>query len=185
MILFWKIFLLATLPLLSAGTAQTVYLTQSGQINFRSDAPLELIEASSDKLRGAIDTEANTFAFSVEIASFEGFNSPLQQVHFNENYLETKRFPTATFSGKIIEKVDLTQPGEYVLRAKGKLTVHGVTRERIIKSTVRVVGKQLHLHSDFTVLLEEHDVSIPKIVHQKIAEEIAVQIKAVLDLTEK
>ena len=158
-----------------------VYLTQNGQVYFHSDAPLEFIGAKSDLLEGVIDPAKNTFAFQLEISSFEGFNSPLQKVHFNENYLETKRFPKATFSGKIIEKVDLKKDGTYTVRTKGKLVVHGISQERIIKSTVTVTDGVLELKSTFTVLLDEHDIDIPRIVHQKIAEEIKVEITAVLN----
>ncbi|HFA48700.1 MAG TPA: YceI family protein [Bacteroidetes bacterium] len=155
-----------------------VYLTQNGQIHFFSDAPLELIRAASGALRGAISTEKNTFQFSVGIKTFEGFNSPLQKEHFNENYMESNVFPTATFKGKIIEKVDLTVDGEYAVRAKGKLKIHGVERERIIKSRVKVEDGTLQLESSFTVLLAEHGIGIPRIVHHKIAEEIQVKIAA-------
>lgn len=157
---------------------ETIFMANSGSIHFKSDAPLELIEASSDKLKGAIDVLKKTFAFSMEMSSFEGFNSPLQRIHFNENYLESKVFPKATFTGKIIENVDLLEPGEYTLRAKGKLTIHGVTQERIIKSKIKVEGEKLYVQSSFRVLLKEHDIDIPKIVFQKIAEEIQVDIKA-------
>lgn len=157
-----------------------VFLTKNGTVHFKSDAPLELIEASSGELHGAIETENRTFAFSIGTKSFQGFNSPLQQEHFQENYMEVKRFPNATFTGKIIETVDLSQNGTYTVRAKGKLNIHGVSRERIIKSEVQVKDGKLRLESEFTVLLKEHEITIPKIVYQKIAEEIEVNIRAEL-----
>ncbi|MEQ8703654.1 MAG: YceI family protein [Phaeodactylibacter sp.] len=156
-----------------------LYEVDKGSVYFRSDAPLELIEASSTELKGLINAEERTFAFSVPMSSFEGFNSPLQRVHFNENYMESKQYPNATFSGKIIENIDFTKDGLYTVRAKGRLNVHGVKRERIIRSELQVEEGQIEVRADFTVLLAEHDISIPKIVHQKIAEEIAVEIRAV------
>jgi len=155
------------------------YLAEEGKVYFKSDAPLELIEARSTAMRAIIDADKRTFAFSVPISSFEGFNSPLQRVHFNENYLESDRYPAATFSGKIIEKVNFTAPGTYTVRAKGKLTVHGIEQERIIKSELTVSGAALTVRAAFTVLLDEHDITIPKIVYQKIAEEIEVEVEAV------
>ncbi len=166
------------IPLKATGQ---VYLTFTGEVKFKSDAPLELISATSKQLRGAIDTGKRTFAFSIEMNTFQGFNSPLQREHFNENYLESPRYPKATFTGKIIEDVDLSQPGTYEVRAKGTLSIHGISRERIIKSQVRVDEDGIHIESYFTVLLEEHDISIPKIVYQKIAEEIEVWISATLN----
>lgn len=161
--------------------AQIRYATDNGRIQFQSDAPLELIQAASDEMRGIIDTEQRTFAFSVEMRSFQGFNSPLQRVHFNENYLETNRYPKATFSGKIIETIDWNTEGTYEVRSKGKLIVHGMEQERIIRGTIKIASGMIQLHSTFTVLLDEHQISIPKIMFQKISEEIEVIIEADLE----
>lgn len=157
-----------------------IYSVTSGNIAFKSEAPLELIQAASSDLKGAINVEEGSFAFSVDMRSFEGFNSPLQREHFNENYMESKKFPKATFIGKIIEKTDFAREGEYTIRAKGRLTIHGVSRERIIKSQLKVSKGKIYVQSNFTVLLDEHDIAIPKIVHQKIAEEIFVKLDAEL-----
>ena len=156
-----------------------IYEIKDGSVYFKSDAPLELIEARSSKLKGLIDVEKQTFAFSVPSESFEGFNSALQREHFNENYIESDKYPKSTFSGKIIEKINLSKDGEYVVRAKGKLTIHGIEQERIIRSTITVKKGAVSIHSAFTVLLQEHNITIPRVVHQKIAEEISVEINAV------
>jgi polyisoprenoid-binding protein YceI len=94
--------------------------------------------------------------------------------------MESERFPEARFTGSIIEQIDFRQDGVYTVRAKGQLSVHGVSRERIIKSTLRIKNGRLYLHSDFSVLLDDHDINIPKIVNQKIAEEINIHIEAEL-----
>ncbi len=166
----------------ATGWSQSLrFQTDRGKVFFQSDAPLELIEAASDNLQGILDLTNQTFAFVVKINSFEGFNSPLQQEHFNENYLESRKFPNSTFTGKIIEKNNFLKEGKYTIRAKGKLTIHGVSQERIIKSTLEYKNGKFFIQSFFTVLLEEHDIDIPKVVHQKIAEEIKVSIKATLE----
>ncbi len=178
-----KLLFLLLVPLISLGftlPTGTRYFVQSGEVRFKSDAPLEVIEAKSKLLKGVIDMEERTFAFSVDISSFEGFNSPLQREHFNENYMESRKYKSATFSGKIIDKDDFTKNGTYTIRTKGKLTVHGISKERIIKSEVTTKGGVITLRSKFTVLLDEHDIAIPKIVYQKIAEEIAVEVSAEL-----
>ncbi len=165
-------------------TAQ-VFRCDDGRVRLRSDATLEVISAQSVDLKGAIDPINNTFAWSVDITSLKGFNSPLQKEHFNENYMESPIYPKASFSGKIIEKIDFQQNGTYAVRAKGQLTIHGVTQERIIKSSLEIKNGVLLVKSDFSVPLSEHNISIPKIVHQKIAEEINVNIEARLKLTQK
>lgn len=165
----------------SISLPNTVFLCQSGTVYFKSDAPLELIEATSNQLKGVIDTEKRTFAFSINMNTFKGFNSPLQQEHFDENYLEIDKYPKATFKGKIIEKIDFTTDGTHSIRTKGQLNIHGIEQERIIKSKVTIKKGTFNVQSNFTVLLEEHNITIPKIVYQKIAEEIEVQIEAAFE----
>ncbi len=157
---------------------ETLWRCEGGVIAFTSDAPLELIEAASGELQGVINPETGQFAFAVAINTFVGFNSPLQQEHFNENYLESDRFPRATFSGRIIEEVNLREAGNYTIRAKGDLVIHGVEHERIIKSQVTVEEGNLRVQASFTVPLADHDIRIPRIVYQKIAEEILVEVNA-------
>jgi hypothetical protein len=155
-----------------------VYSITSGSVSFHSDAPLELISASSNELRGKIDIEKKNFAFMVKMASFSGFNNPLQKEHFNENYLESTLYPNASFTGKIIEDLDLSVDGSFTIRAKGNFTVHGISQERIIKSDVTVKNGIISIRSSFTVMLADHNISIPKVVHEKLASEIKVEIKA-------
>lgn len=160
--------------------AQQVYLTFAGIVHFTSDAPLEVIKASSDQLHGAVNPAERSFAFTIENNSFRGFNSSLQQEHFYENYLEVQHYPSSTFKGKFIETIDLETDGEQLVRAKGVLNIHGIEQERIIKGTIRVSGDKLIIHADFTVLLEDHKIKVPGIVNQKIAELIDVSISAEL-----
>lgn len=164
----------------SFASAQQVYEVSSGTIEFNSKAPQELIHASSDNLKGAIDLERKTFAFKIGISSFMGFNSPLQREHFNENYMETEVFPEASYSGKIIEDVDLTKDGVYQVRAKGKLRIHGVEQERIIRSTIISKRGRVSIQSDFVVLLADHNIKIPKVVYSKLSPEINVTVNATM-----
>lgn len=155
-----------------------LYEVNSGSIDFVSEAKLELIKASSNDLKGRLDPGKKLFAFVVKIASFNGFNSPLQKEHFNENYMESKKYPKASFAGKIIESIDFQKDGTYSVRAKGQLSIHGVEQERIIKSQLEVSGQKIRVQATFTVPLSDHNITIPKIVYQKIAEEISVTVDA-------
>jgi hypothetical protein len=172
--------LLITSILLSGGIAPAdhIYKSRKGEISISSDAPLEIIKASSRELKGVIDSEKRTFAFAINNRSIKGFNSPLQQEHFYENYIEAKKYPVSTFEGKIIEQIDFSQNGDYTIRAKGILNIHGVSQERIIKSSLHVQNGILFISSHFTVLLSEHNITIPKIVYEKIAEEITIEVEA-------
>ncbi len=154
-----------------------VFTCNSGLVKFVSKAPLETIKAESKKLSGALDVEKKTFAFTIPVSSFEGFNSPLQKEHFNENYMESEKLPKAVFKGKIIEDVDLKKQGVYNVRAKGTMTIHGVEKEMILKSKIAVGAVQVNVESSFTIPLKEFNIKIPNIVNQKIAQEILVDVK--------
>lgn len=157
---------------------ENLYKSRKGIVSFVSDAPLELIKGKSSELNGMIDTGKRTFAFSLRNESIKGFNSSLQQEHFYENYIESHKYPASTFEGKIIEVVDLTKNGEYPVRAKGYLTIHGVSQERIIKVILKVNNGVVSASSQFKILLADHNISIPKIVEQKIATEILISVEA-------
>lgn len=157
-----------------------IFSTTSGKITFQSDAPYELIKASSNQLIGALDVAKKEFAFRVRMETFEGFNSALQREHFNENYMESNKFPEAKFVGKIIEDIDFTQEGTFPVRAKGMFTVHGVAQERIIKSDLTIKDGKASIKSRFTVLLADHNIPIPKVVKDKLASEIKVEVNCQL-----
>lgn len=154
------------------------FISNSGKIKFTSEAPLELIKAESGKTVCVISAADKKFAFKVEINSFEGFNSPLQKEHFRENYMESEKFKYATFTGKIIEDIDLTKPGTYNVRAKGNMIIHGVEKEKIIKAKMIVKEGNCEIDSSFDVPLADHNIKIPKVVNQKIASVISVDFKA-------
>ncbi|MFZ1527357.1 MAG: YceI family protein [Ferruginibacter sp.] len=179
-----SITLLATALLLgtlySFKAVQPVYRVTESLTTFHSKAKLELIKAASSKMQGAIDATKRTFAFTIDMNSFEGFNSPLQKEHFNENYMESRKYPRASFTGRIIEDDDFTKDGTYNLRAKGKFTVHGVEQERIIQADIQVKNGIIQLKSQFTVHLADHEIKIPRIVHEKLAAEILIDINATL-----
>lgn len=161
-------------PVMAQSTV--LFTSGNGTVEFRSEAPLELIEAESKELKGVLDVTKRNFSFAVANRSFKGFNSPLQQEHFYENYIEAGKYPVSTFKGKIIEQVDLSADGTYLVRAKGMLSVHGVEQERIIKVDIRVKNGIIQASSSFTIHLSDHNITIPKIVYRKIAEEIEVSV---------
>ncbi|MCE3259367.1 MAG: YceI family protein, partial [Bacteroidetes bacterium] len=162
-----------------SGKAQ-IYMCKDGNTKFISEAPLELIKAQSNKTGGAVDFSNKNVAFSVMINSFEGFNSELQKEHFLENYMEADKFQKATFKGKIIEDIDISKPGTYTVRAKGIFNIHGVDKEKIVKVKMTVKEKSTDIDTDFDVPLTDHNIKVPKIVNQKIAAVITVQVKATL-----
>jgi polyisoprenoid-binding protein YceI len=177
---YWNLTLACLFIFTVSLNAQKKFGIEVGTIHFTSNAQLELIKASSDKVQGLIDPATNQFAFTVDVKSFQGFNSELQREHFNEKYMESEKFPKARFSGKIIEAIDLTQDNTYDVRAKGDLEIHGQKQTRIIRSKVIVRNGTITIESRFLVPLTDHNISIPSIVSQKIATEIEIDFKATL-----
>lgn len=172
------------LLLLSAftGAGDRIYNCNQGVVSFVSAAPLETIRATSNELMGAVDATNRTFLFTLHVNTFHGFNSGLQREHFSENYLETSQYPKVTFKGKFVEAYDFTANGSYDIRAKGMLEIHGVQQERIIKGKITIRGDVLTIDSKFTVLLEDHNIRIPRVVYQKISPEIEVTLHAEMNL---
>lgn len=167
----------------TSAVAQKRFSVDNVKVEFTSNAALELINAQTEKVQGLLDPSNNNFAFIVNTRSFTGFNSSLQQQHFNEKYLETDKFYEATYTGTIIDPVDYKTDGVYKVRAKGNLVIHGKKQSRIIPGTVTVNNGLIIIDSNFTVPLDDHDITIPKIVSQKIATEIMVKMK--FELKEK
>ncbi len=180
------VFLLFTIIALSSfQTKPVIYVCKNGQVSFLSDAPLEMIKASTNGLSGVINIIDRSFSFLIPTKSFEGFNSSLQRTHFNEDYMESDIYPNTTFKGKIIEEVDLSKSGNYQIRAKGKMNIHGIENDRIIKCILVVSQNKIDVKANFTVFLEDHNISIPSIVNQKIAEEIKLDVSLTLIPSDK
>lgn len=174
-----RIFSIFLAVLLSSdGLRAQKYSTQKAKINFTSEAELELIKAASNEGRGIVDPATNQFAFSVDVSHFKGFNSALQREHFNEKYMESEKFPKASFSGKIIEQIDFSKDGSYDVRAKGDLDIHGIKQTRIIKAKMIITNGAVQINASFLVPLSDHNISIPTLVSQKIATQIQVQFDA-------
>lgn len=176
-LLNWTLACMA-LPWCSFGFSQerTLLRVVRSEVTFVSDAPLERITASNMKCSGLLDPAARTFAVQVPVAEFQGFNSPLQREHFNENYMESRTWPKANFAGRIIDEMDFSTPGTRSVRAKGTLMIHGLEKERIIPCTVVVSAEGARVTARFEVALDDHAIRIPRIVHQKIAPLIQVEL---------
>ncbi len=171
-ILLWGAFLAKA----RSASAQQ-YTVADGYISFYSSAPLEDIQAVNRKVNSLFSSATGEIAFSVPVSGFE-FKKKLMQEHFNEKYLESEKFPRATFTGRI-NGYDASVSGIQNVQAAGKLTIHGVTREVNVPGTIARQGENLIMKSKFTVRLEDYSVSIPKILWQNIAEQVEVTVDLV------
>ena len=168
-------FTIAFILTLTVSFSQSLYKVTSSKTHFFSEAPLENIEAENEKSQGLINTETKQIAIIIPIIEFK-FEKPLMEEHFNENYMETSKYKTASFQGKIISDIDFSKNGEYEAIAEGSLTIHGVKKEQKINGTITVKENEIVLVSNFTVALEDHEIEIPKMVIENLAEVIAVDV---------
>ena len=108
------------------------------------------------------------------------FESATMQEHFNETYMESEKFPYAEFKGFINEKVDYTKDGTTEISVTGKLAIHGVEKERTIKGKITVKGKEISIECKFDVKVKDHNITVPELMFQKIAETVEVKLNATL-----
>lgn len=156
------------------GQAQ-IYKSEDAMLSFFSSAPIEDIKAESKKGVSAVNFDTKSIYFRVAIRSFE-FPKSLMQEHFNENYLESGKYPFAEFKGNIQGKVDLTKDGVYPVTVQGDLTIHGVTKNYLVNGDFKVERGIITGKSTFPVKLVDHHIKIPSIVIKNIAEIVDVSV---------
>ncbi|TWR28281.1 YceI family protein [Mucilaginibacter achroorhodeus] len=156
---------------------QDIYVCKNAVVNIYSKAPIEDIEARSAKGTSVLNTTTGEVAFAVPIRSLK-FEKALMQEHFNENYMESDKYPQASFKGKINEKIDTGKDGVYPVTATGVFEAHGVKQNRTIPGKITISGGNLTLTSEFMVACKDHKIDIPTLVFKNIAETIKVNVTA-------
>jgi len=172
-----RVFLGLTLIIASVGLlkAQDVQTSKAINVRFFSSASLEDIEASTQNGTSVITTAKNDFFFLVPIKSFS-FKSSLMQEHFNENYMESDKFPDARFTGKVNEDIDWKKDGTTNVTVTGKLTVHGVDKDRTIPGTITVKNGVVSINAKFDIACKDHGIKIPSMLAEKVAEIVNVTV---------
>jgi hypothetical protein len=164
-------FLLATISY-----AQSVFIDKSGFISFYSKAPLENIEAVHNGANAILNTATNEVAFIVHIRGFR-FEKALMEEHFNEKYMESDKYPKATYKCSIVDSLDWNVPGVYTVNSSGVLSIHGVEKEITEQGTFTVNGNKISLESEFKIAIADYNISIPKLLFQNIADTVLVKTK--------
>ena len=160
--------------LMSVSAFAQKYITESSKISFFSEAPIENIDAHNTESTSIFDSDKGEIGFSVPSRAFQ-FKRSLMQEHFNEKYMESEKYPKSTFNGKIegYEK----KSGKQKAKARGDMTIHGVTNTIEIDGEMEFRDGKVYLTSTFTVKLEDYKIKIPSILFQNIAEEIEVKVE--------
>lgn len=149
-------------------------------ISFFSKSPLEDISATNKKATIVLKTTTNDIQFGVPMISFK-FRKALMEEHFNENYVESDKYPTSVFKGKINEVIDYTKDGEHKVSVKGTLNLHGVTKEMEADGTLTIKGKEIFITSSFKIKIADYNIKVPSLYVQNIAEVVDVTVNAVLE----
>ena len=158
-----------------------IFYTKSGKISFYSKAPLEDIESVNKTVDCILNTSTGSLQFSALIKSFE-FQKALMQEHFNENYLESNKYPRSNFKGTIVNnsQVDYNKTGTYPITVKGELTIHGITKSIDVNGTIKT-SSFIELDASFPVKLSDFAISIPSIVKDKVSNNVKVNVNAKLE----
>ena len=153
------------------------FMTKNGFIRFYSYTPLEEIKADNNQVASVLDTGTGDIVFQVLIKSFH-FERALMEEHFNENYLESEKYPKATFKGKItnLSSVDFSKNGTYNATVEGDLMIHNVTKKITVKGSIEVAAGGINADSKFNIDPEDYNISIPGVVRDKISKSLEVTV---------
>lgn len=167
--------MVVTITAFTFTTAQAQrYRLVNSEISFFSSAPLEDIEAHNSKAQSIFDAKTGEIAFIIPIKGFQ-FAKSLMQEHFNENFMESDKYPTAKFEGEL-SGVYPEMIGKQKATAKGKLTIHGVTHEVEIPGEVNIRPDQITMNAKFPIKVADYNIEIPRVVFYNIAEEVEVTV---------
>lgn len=175
-----------TVAMLSLGTTALFaqkYMTRTAKVTFNATAEgsPEKIEAINNEVANILDGKTGDVVFQMPIKSFK-FERALMQEHFNENYMESDKYPKAEFKGAFTDMsgIDLNKDGTYDTKVTGKLTIHGVTNEVKVPGAVQVKGGNVMLKAKFVVKLADYKVAVPGVVADKVAKEARITIESSL-----
>jgi hypothetical protein len=162
--------------------AQEKYMTKTGHIWFFGSTPMENIEAHNRQVSSILNIKTGDLIVSALMKSFE-FQKALMQEHFNENYVESTKFPKASFKGKIVNLKDInfTKTGKYKATVEGDLSIHGETKKVTTTGDIEVKEGKIHVTAKFNVIPEDYKITIPGLVRDKIAKEMEVNVDIVYE----
>ena len=166
--------LLLLLSVVEEGAFAQKYISDLNHVSFYSEAPMENIEAHSYKAKSLFDIQTQEIVFTVPIRTFE-FEKSLMQEHFNENYMESHKFPKAKFVGKVTGFEP--KPGTQQVAAEGKLEIHGISQDVKVDGEIEYAEDEIKVKAVFPVKVADYKIEIPSMVASNIAEVVDVTIE--------
>ncbi|TMI63368.1 MAG: YceI family protein [Bacteroidetes bacterium] len=166
-----------------ASSAQEKYFTRSGKIQFFSKTKAENIDATSRSAAVVLDSKTGDLQFAVLMKGFE-FKKALMQEHFNKEYIESDKFPKAEFKGQITNNADIkyTTDGTYPAKVKGKLTIHGETKDIETTGIITVKSGKIITTSTFNIQLPDYKIKVPSVTRSQISDDIKITIDCSLEV---
>lgn len=180
-----SLFLLGTMYMsLTFAQSNNIYICKDAFISFFSPAPIADVAAQTDRAVSAINMKTGDVYFKVPMRTFE-FKRGLMQQHFNNDYLQTDKYPFATFEGKIQNFTPPSGDGTFPVTVAGQMTIHGVSKAYTEPGTLELKDGQLTATTAFNISLEDHHIEIPTILNYHVAKVVAVKMKATYTLPDK
>jgi hypothetical protein len=174
-----RIIILLTIILISISNTSfgQVYYTKNGRISFFSKTSLENITADNNQVISILNTENGVLEFSVLNNAFH-FPKAKMEEDFNENYMESNKYPKSTFKGNItdISSINSLKDGSYNVNVKGDLMIHGISKSINTPATITIKDGKISATTTFKILLKDYNIKIPSIVSNKIAENIDITV---------
>jgi hypothetical protein len=156
-------------------TQAQIYLAKASEISFFSYSVIENIEAVNVSSKPVVNTATNDVVIKVPVTGFQ-FKSSLMQTHFNENYMESDKFPFAIFKGKINETIDYSQQACNKVTVTGNLNMHGTEKCIVVVGTMTVKDSTLAIEGKFKIRLDDYGIKVPSLYIKNIAEEVEIKI---------
>ena len=155
-----------------------VFFTKNGHISFFSKTIMENINAENNQVISVIDIQTGVIQFSLLNNSFH-FPKAKMEDDFNENYIESDKYPRSTFKGIItdIGNINFNKDGVYKVNIKGDIMIHGVTRNITVSGMISIKNGNISATSSFDILVKDYNIKIPSIVTNKIAENLEVKVR--------
>jgi polyisoprenoid-binding protein YceI len=172
-----KAIILIALIVVTANSFAQKFYTKNGLISFYSKSTVEDITADNNEVLSVLNTATGDLQFSLLNTGFH-FKKALMEEHFNENYMESDKYPKSIFKGKIenLSAVNFTKDGNYNVTVTGPLTMHGVTNTVSAAGTITIKNGVISASSKFKINLSDYKISIPSVVKNNIAETIDITV---------
>lgn len=157
--------------------------TRTGEAKFEASMPsFEEVAASNNTVSAILEKPTGNFAALVLIKAFK-FKAPLMEEHFNENYMESTKFPKATFKGKILNfDASKLSAAKTAYDLEGEFTLHGVTKKIKTRISLSLLASgKISAASSFKVRPQDYGIAIPNLVKNKIADNVDVSVNFVLE----